>query len=255
MNIIKKFIIYISMKEGDDKMKYTKYQYKKKNNGIKFLTSLLMTTLAAISIGVFAAWFLLKIIPNIETLGKINNKPQVEENNSNANSEGVDTENFDIIQCGYFSKEENAKQVLSKIDSEFNSFIVKDSEGKYRVLAGITKEEGSEEIIQKLKEKGIETAKIKLALNKNDEIQNQIIEITNGYLEILNTASKEEVKEINTTDFKAWIKDLKEISEGNSIDILKDYKGHMDSLPEVINKSNIVSELEYIYSILSKLQK
>ena len=245
-------------------MKYTKYQYKKKNNGIKFLTSLLMTTLAAISIGVFAAWFLLKIIPNIETLGKINNKPkdlldfmreELEENNSNANSEGVDTENFDIIQCGYFSKEENAKQVLSKIDSEFNSFIVKDSEGKYRVLAGITKEEGSEEIIQKLKEKGIETAKIKLALNKNDEIQNQIIEITNGYLEILNTASKEEVKEINTTDFKAWIKDLKEISEGNSIDILKDYKGHMDSLPEVINKSNIVSELEYIYSILSKLQK
>lgn len=234
-------------------MKYTKYQYKKKNNGIKFLTSLLMTTLAAVSIGIFAAWFLLKFIPNIDALGQINNKPQSEENNSNGNTEVVDLENFALIQCGYFSKEENAKQVLSKIDSKFNPFIAEDSEGKYRVIAGITTDENSSEIIEKLKANGIETAKIKINLDKNDEVQNQITAITNGYLEILNTANEEEVKEINTSDFKGWVNELKEVTDGNKIEVLSEYKEHIKVLPEVIDKTITVSELEYIYSILSKI--
>ena len=234
-------------------MKYTKYQYKKKNNGIKLLTSLLMTTLAAVSIGIFAAWFLLKFIPNIDALGQINNKPQSEENN-NGNTEVVDLENFALIQCGYFSKEENAKQVLNKIDSELNPFIAQDSEGKYRVIAGITTDENSTEIVEKLKSKGIETAKIKINLDKNDEVQNQITAITNGYLEILNTANEEEVKEINTSDFKAWVNELKEVIEGNKIEVLAEYKEHIKALPEVIDKTITVSELEYIYSILSKIQ-
>lgn len=234
-------------------MKYTKYQYKKKNNGIKFLTSLLMTTLAAVSIGIFAAWFLLKFIPNIDALGQINNKPQSEEN-SNGNTEVVDLENFALIQCGYFSKEENAKQVLSKIDSELNPFIAQDSEGKYRVIAGITTDEDSAQIIEKLKASGVETAKIKINLDKNDEVQNQITAITNGYLEILNTANEEEVKEINTSDFKTWVNELKEVTEGSKIEVLAEYKEHIKALPEVIDKTITVSELEYIYSILSKIQ-
>ena len=235
-------------------MKYTKYQYKKKNNGIKFLTSLLMTTLAAVSIGIFAAWFLLKFIPNIDALGQINNKPQSEESSNNTNTEVVDLENFALIQCGYFSKEENAKQVLGKIDSALNPFIAQDSEGKYRVIAGITTEEDSAQIIEKLKASGVETAKIKINLDKNDEVQNQITAITNGYLEILNTANEEEVKEINTSDFKAWVNELKEVTDGNKIEVLAEYKEHIKALPEVIDKTITVAELEYIYSILSKIQ-
>lgn len=235
-------------------MKYTKYQYKKKNNGIKLLTSLVMTTLSAISIGLLAAWLLLKVVPNLDSLKEVNNKPRVEENNSNTSEKGQ-MENFSLIQCGYFSKEENAKQVLNKINSEFKSFIVKDSDGKYRVLAGITKEENSSTLMQKLKESGIENIKVNLSLNKNDNIQNQISAITLGYLEILDTAGKEEVKEVNTSDFKTWTDDLEAISEGNDIEVLKEYKEHIKGLPAAINKSNIVSELEYIYSILNKIKK
>ena len=235
-------------------MKYTKYQYKKKNKGIKLLTSLLMTTLAAIAIGIFAAWFLLKFIPNIDALGKINNKPQSEENNNSGSTEVVDLENFALIQCGYFSKEENAKQILNKIDSEFNPFIAEDSEGKYRVIAGITTDENSYEIVEKLKASGVETAKIKINLNKNDELQNQITAITNGYLEILNTVNEEEVKEINTSDFKSWVNELKEITEGDKLEVLGEYKAHISELPEVVDKTITVSELEYIYSILNKIQ-
>ena len=237
-------------------MKYTKYQYKKKNSGIKFLTSLVMTTLAAIVIGLLAAWVLLKAIPNIDTSRQTNTIPQVEENNNNSNTAEVqDIENFVFIQCGYFSNEENAKQVLNTIDSDFNSFIVQDAEGKYRVLAGITKEADSATLMNSLKEKGIDNTKVKLGLNKNDEVESQIIAITEGYLEILNAAGEEEVKEVNTSDFKNWTNELDNITEGNSIDILSEYKEHINALPETINKSNIVSEEEYIYSILSKIEK
>ena len=237
-------------------MKYTKYQYKKKNSGIKFLTSLVMTTLAAIVIGLLAAWVLLKAIPNIDTSRQTNTIPQVEENDNNSNTAEVqDIENFVFIQCGYFSNEENAKQVLNTIDSDFNSFIVQDAEGKYRVLAGITKEADSATLMNSLKEKGIDNTKVKLGLNKNDEVESQIIAITEGYLEILNTAGEEEVKEVNTSDFKNWTNELDNITEGNSIDILSEYKEHINALPETINKSNIVSEEEYIYSILSKIEK
>ena len=235
-------------------MKYTKYQYKKKNNGIKLLTSLLMTTLSAISIGLLAAWLLLKVIPNIDGLKEVNSTPQIEENNNKENtSSNEEVERFTLIQCGYFSKEENAKQVLNGMNSDFNSFIVKDAEGKYRVLAGITTEENSSTLMQKLKEKGIENIKVNLDLNKNDEVENQISAITAGYLEILDTAGKEEVKEVNTSDFKKWTNDLEEISDSDKIEVLKEYKEHIKALPESINKNNIVSELEYIYSILRKI--
>ena len=237
-------------------MKYTKYQYKKKNSGIKFLTSLVMTTLAAVVIGLLAAWVLLKAIPNIDTSRQTNTIPQVEENDNNSNTAEVqDIENFVFVQCGYFSNEENAKQVLNTIDSDFNSFIVQDAEGKYRVLAGITKEADSATLMNSLKEKGIDNTKVKLGLNKNDEVESQIIAITEGYLEILNAAGEEEVKEVNTSDFKNWTNELDNITEGNSIDILSEYKEHINALPETINKSNIVSEEEYIYSILSKIEK
>lgn len=232
-------------------MKYTKYQYKKKNNGIKLLTSLLMTTLSAISIGLLAAWLLLKIAPNFNGLKDVNTTPQIEENTNT--SENMDIESFTLIQCGYFSKEENAKQVLEKISDNFNSFIVKDAEGKYKVLAGITKAENSSVVMDKLNASGIDNIKINLDLNKNDKVENQISAITSGYLEILDTVGKEEVKEVNTSDFKVWTNDLEEIAEGNSIDILKEYKEHIKVLPESINKENIVSELEYIYSILSRM--
>ena len=234
-------------------MKYTKYQYKKKNNGIKFLTSLLMTTLSAISIGLLAAYLILKIMPNMDKLKEVNNIKVEEKNNDESTSNIEDVESFTVIQCGYFSKEENATQALSKVGDDFNSFIAKDNEGKFKVIGGITKEENSAEVMQNLKDKGIENVKVNIALNKNDDAENQISAITNGYLEILDTARKEEVKEVNTNDFKSWTSELEELTDGNKVDVLKEYKEHIKALPETIDKTKITVELEYIYSILSKI--
>jgi SPOR domain len=235
-------------------MKYTKYQYKKKNEGTKFLTSLIMTTLTAVVIGLVAAWILLKIIPNINNSG-ITEEPGINVSNNTEVNTQVKEQKFSLIQCGYFSKEDNAKQVLAKINSDLNSFIVKDETGKFRVLAGIFKEEESDKIVEKLKVKGIENAKISLTLDENDKVQGQIGAITEGYLQIINTVSEDEVKGINTTDFKKWTKELDEIKSGDGIEVLKEYKSHIEALPEEINKENAVTELEYIYSVLSKTKK
>lgn len=237
-------------------MKYTKYQYKKKNNGMKFLSSLLMTTVLAVSIGVFIAWILLRIIPYDNILGKINDIVSIEESSNDKETVGEDiVKNLSVIQCGYFSKEDNAKQVLAKIDSSLSPFIFQDSEGKYRVIAGITKEDESNNIIDKLKQTGVENIKVNLSLNQENKVEEQILEITNGYLEILNTASQDEVKEINTSDFKTWTSNLEVINEGEYFEILKDYKEHIQSLEENINKENTIQELEFIYSILNKIKK
>ena len=236
-------------------MKYTKYQYKKRNNGIKFLSSLLMTTVLAVSIGVFIAWIILKVVPYDNILGKINDITPVEENKDQETVGEDIVENLSVIQCGYFSKEDNAKQVLAKIDSSLSPFIFQDSEGKYRVIAGITKEDESNNIIDKLKQTGVENIKVNLSLNQENKVEEQILEITNGYLEILNTASQDEVKEINTNDFKTWTSNLEVINEGEYFEVLKEYKEHIQSLEESINKENTIQELEFIYSILNKIKK
>ena len=239
-------------------MKYTKYHYKKKNDGAKFITSLVMTTLAAIVIGLIGAWVVLKVMPIINSNGLqpvINTNNNTQNNNTQNNEQQVKEQKFSFIQCGYFSKEDNAKQVVAKIGNDFNSFIAKDETGKFRVLAGVTSEDKLAEVTEKLKSKGVENAKISMVLNQNDEVQGQIAAITEGYLQIINTANDEEVKEINTKDFKIWTKELKEVSDGKGVDILKEYKAHIEALPELITRENTVSEVEYIYSILSKVQE
>ena len=55
------------------------------------------------------------------------------------NYEG-EVQSFIALQCGYYSKEENAKELLTSISKYCEPFIVEE-DGKYRVLAGIYKEE------------------------------------------------------------------------------------------------------------------
>lgn len=235
-------------------MKYTKYLHKKKNEGAKFFTSLITIIFVAVITGLIGAWGILKVIPSIGNGDVITDEPVINTNNNiDANNQQVQEQKFAFIQCGYFSKEENANQVLQKIQGEFKSFVVKDDTGKFKVLVGIVNEDDASKIMGSLKAKGVENAKVNLVLNKNDKIQGQIAAITEGYLQIINTSNQDEVKEINTNDFKGWVKELEEVNDDENIEILNEYKAHIYALPEVINKESTVSELQYIYSILSRI--
>ncbi|ASW44010.1 SPOR domain-containing protein [Clostridium isatidis] len=233
-------------------MKYTKYQYKKKNEGMKFFTSILITTAIAITIGAAGAWSIIKFLPasfnlDMEPITNTSSEAEV--------SQSSNIKSFSLIQCGYFSKEENANQILNKIKSDFNAFVVKDEAEKFKVIGAITKEEGSSEILDKLNGKNIESAKFKVSLNEGNIDENQLAAIIDGHLEILNTAYKAEVKEVNTTDFKEWINSLEEVREGNYLELLKEYKEHVKNMPEKINKENINEENVYIYTIISKIKE
>lgn len=237
-------------------MKYTKYQYKKKNQGAKFFSSLIMTTLAAVIIGLIGALVLLKFIPNIGDGNVITDDPAINANsNTDAMEQQVQEQKFIFIQCGYFSKEDNANQALAKVQNGYDSFIVEDDTGKFKILVGVANQDEVSKTMDELKAKGIENAKISLTLNKNNKIQGQISGITEGYLQIINTSSQNDVKEVNLSDFKEWINGLEEITEGEGIEVLKEYKEHINSLPETINKENITSELQYVYLILNKINK
>lgn len=231
-------------------MRYTKYNHKRKNESSKFLLSLLLTTTLALGLGGIAAKLILKVMPS-----KLNIEAEPIEK-TNAEATENNQQNFvDIyyIQCGYFSKEENANEILGKLSSDFKGFIVKDEVGKYRVIAGVGKEEEATTLTESLNKKLIDNAKIAVKLDKNNKVEEQIFVIIDGILEITKSIENEEIKNINTTDFKDWMNKLEKIDEGEKVEILKELKNHVGEMPEEINSENAIKEMEYIYYILKKI--
>ncbi|WP_300380263.1 SPOR domain-containing protein [Clostridium sp.] len=231
-------------------MRYTKYNHKRKKESSKFLLSLILTTTLALALGGISAKIILKVMPS-----KINIETElIEKTNSEITDNKI--QNFvDIyyIQCGYFSKEESAKEILGKLNSKFNGFIIKDEMEKYRVIAGVAKGEDAKELTEKLSESFIDNAKIGIKLDKNNKIEGQILVIIDGILEITKSIEDEEVKNINTKDFKAWMNNLDKIEEGEKSEILKDLKKHVEEMPEEINNENAIKEIEYIYFIIKRV--
>lgn len=229
-------------------MRYTKYQYKKKSNGINFLTSLVMMILGAGAIGIIVG----TIIYNTVLGGKEINP--VSQDQSSINNAVGEKEVFASVQCGVFSKEENAKKVLDNLGKDYNSFIVKE-EDKFRVLAGVFTEVDGDKILAEVKAKGMDAAKVKFTLDESDKVQGQVSAIADGYFKIITTLEDKEVKFVSTNDFKAWTKELPEIVEGDKIEIINEFKKHIEELPDEIKRENLTDELKYIYTVLVNFKK
>ena len=231
-------------------MRYTKYQYKKKNNGIGFLTSVVMTVFAAGIIGLVIAKVIFSFIP-VKDDGSISTGIESPEKPATV---GQGEEVFSFVQCGMFSNQDNANKALSDVGNDYDSFILED-DSKFRVSAGIFNLEQGNKISEELTKKGVTNAQMKFVLNKEDEIENQISAITSGYLDIVNALNDKEVKSVKTTDFKNWANELPEISKGDNLESLNDFKKHISELPDELKKENVIQELKYIYTILVKYKK
>lgn len=244
-------------------MRYTRYNYKKKGNNdlLKFLGSFILTIVAAGVIGLGLAKVIFGILeannlaPNDRQVQQEKGAEDVIGDNAKSEeSETVSQNNvtttFVLIQCGYFSKKDNADQAFNKISTEKASFIAEE-DSKYRVSAGIYTVDSANTVVDKLTKNGVESAKINFSLSSSDEVQNQIAAICDGYLKILNTTFNEEVKSVNTGDFKKWISELVDIKEGDNKDLLKSFKEHINSLPEEISKEEVSGEMEYLYTVLA----
>ncbi|MGL5086221.1 MAG: SPOR domain-containing protein [Clostridium sp.] len=229
-------------------MRYTKYQYKKKNSGASFFTSIIIMIVGAGAIGLVVG----TVIFNTVWSGKgiKASEPSIDVSTEQVSSKEV----FTTIQCGYFSKEENANKVLESLGKSYNSFISKE-EDKFRVLAGVFTEEDGEKVLTDLKTKGIDAAKVKFTLNEENKVEGQVSAIADGYFKIVSTLKDSEVKSLSTTEFKAWSKALPEVTEGDNKEAVNEFKKHIEQLPEELKKENLTEELKYIYTILIKFKK
>lgn len=229
-------------------MRYTKYKYKKKSNGMNFLISMIMMLVGTAAIGLIMGTLIFNTF-----LGGKDIKPIDTSQGVVAKEVPAEKQVFSAIQCGYFAKEENANNVLATLGKDYNSFVIKDEE-KFRVIAGVFTEEEGEKALVELKGKGIDAAKVKFTLNEADKVQEQISAITNGYFEILTTLKNKDVKSVDTNEFKTWTKELPEITEGDKKEIVTELKKHIEELQVELKSENLTEEFKYIYTILNNFK-
>lgn len=212
-------------------MRYTRYEYRKSSK-VKILITIVVITSISIGGGFYISNFIFQ--------GKL-----IQDNLSEINY-GSQTENFMVLQCGYYSKEENAKELLSSISKYCEPFIVED-DGKYRVLAGIYKEEDGVKKIQEFKTNNIDVAKVNLNI-KSDKVElEEITQIIDGFLTITNKLQESEVKSIKTAEFKAWVDTL--INDNNiKSKKIEDLNNYVKALPDDLDKTN--NNMQELYKLL-----
>ena len=261
-------------------MRYTRYNYKKtkKNSGLaKTILSFLAMSVFVVIVGIMLANIIIHFLPlndasetqaNSEAVNQSENIDNREAENAADNSEDVQASSavdnstegqenvqgsintsFMAIQCGYFANEDNAKEAYNKIANGYGAFIYNESD-KFKVLAGVYTTAEGQSIMDTLTSSGIDCAKVSFDLNSNDKVQSQIAGIYNGYLNILDTAFKDDVKSVDTSDFKSWVKGLDVISEGDKNDVLTELKNHVNDMAAEIKKEDVANEMQYLYKIL-----
>ena len=245
-------------------MKYTKYNYKKRKNNdmLKFVSSLLIGVISSCIVGLGVAWVVLKVIPvndfvqvDIEanSATEISGEVSSQEESEAQLSENISTSEYYFLQCGYFSKKDNAEQVYSKIVSDGKAFIYEE-DGKFRVLSGIYNNETINSVLEDFKARGIESVKVTFSLNESDLVEAQVSAICDGYFKILNTTFDEGVESVNTSEFKVWIDTLEVISSQEKSDILEGLKDYIKQLPEELTKKDVAKEFNYLYGVLSNFK-
>lgn len=265
-------------------MRYTRYNYKKKKNNdiLKFIVSFIGMSAFVIIVGVLLANVIIHFLPlnNASTADASNKDEQVQTDNSEnvstdvsegeadaqVNAEVANTDvasettqgtintSFMVIQCGYFAQEDNAKETFNKVANEYGAFIYNDAD-KFKVLAGVYESDEGQAVIDRLTASGIECAKVEFNLNSGSAVESQIAGIYDGYLEILDTAFKDDVKSVDTTDFKEWVGKLDDIKEGDKYEVLSDLKKHINELGTELKKEDVSNEIQYLYKILLNFNK
>lgn len=222
-------------------MRYTRYEYKKSGK-LKFLCS--VAIIAGISIG--GGLYISNVIFDGKDIQSINKNDLKQ---SNIKDESDKIQNVIALQCGYYSKEENAKDSLNSISKYCQPFIMED-DGKYRVIAGIYTEEDAAKKIEEFKAGSIDVAKINLNLSSDNIDSKKIIEIINGFLTITNKLQDNQVKSIKTDEFKAWSDKI--INDGNQVktEKLKQLDDYVNSLPEEIDKTTNDTNMQQIYKLI-----
>lgn len=239
-------------------MKYTRYDIKKRNKDNYALFIVLFSVLIASYV----------LGSGLSNLFIKNPKPKATDDKSGKISSDVaqgtgkestplkvenTTVRFVCIQNGLFENKDNAEVLKNRVKEVLNPFNIIE-ENKTRVLGGIYKETDVQKYIQLLEGKGIESSTIKFEVKKNDKCDAEIVEITNGYVEILSKLLEKDVKSIQTASFKQYVNSLEEVENtSKNYSILSDLKKHVGALPEAITKEKVEENYVYLFGVLKKM--
>lgn len=225
-------------------MRYTRYDYKKKNNG-SFLFWLLATIILSVLIGmVFFNLFLRDDSEGIEVENTNNESAEISEKQEST------IKSFGIIQCGVYKNKENADATITKIPSEYTSFVIEDS-GSLKVIAGIFTLDDADKKTEELNTSSISSFRIKCDIHENTDSNKANAEIIDGYIKVINKLEDKSIKSISSKEFKAWVQEIyNNVKEKD--DILEELENNIQSLPDEYSKENSKESLNLLYSILIK---
>ena len=221
-------------------MRYTRYEYKKSGK-MKFLCGIVVI----VGISILGGLYICKFIFSGKDINDNKNNSYSTEKNVT-----VEKQNLIALQCGYFSKQENAQTALSSVVGDFQPFLIEE-DGKYRVIVGIyQKEEDASKKIDELKANGIEVSKIDLSISADSIENKKIIEVIDGLFKINNKLEDSEVKSIKTSDYKLWVDQIINDGKSSNLDKLNDLSKYVNDLPEEIDKSNNAINLQKLYQLV-----
>lgn len=224
-------------------MRYTRYDFKKKNNDHAFFICVIIIFLLSffIGTGVF------KLIFGGTGLKEKSSSDQIKAGDKIASQSST---KYFIVQCGVLEKEENAEAILSKISSIGNPFIVKEDK-YYKVIYGIVSEKNYAGAEKVLKSNNVDMSRKAISLSNND-CDTEIRKITDAYLEIV---SKLQSNEIQTKKLKEWCQKLGKVDKScNNYAVLNEFKNYTNKFPNKIDKGYIKNLNLFLYDELKKIK-
>lgn len=220
-------------------MRYTRYEYKKSNN-LKFLLTVVVVATLSIGGGFYLSGALLGNKNDEQKINSVNSSEELNTNNQ--------LNNVVVLQCGFYSKKENADALISSIQQYCYPFIVEE-DGNYRVIAGIFNEEEATKKIKQFQDNGVEVSKSTLTLKLDSNDDKKIIEICDGFLKIMSKFEEADINSIKTDEFKNWCNNISGSKEQYG-EKLKEVMDYVNNLPDEIDKSNNSKEAYEFYKII-----
>jgi hypothetical protein len=244
-------------------VRYTRYNYKPQRKNNNFMIVIILTLIAAITLGTIFSRLLLKNSePNTGAEGKTTNIEL--QKDSELNKENVDvskvisenqTKDYVAIQCGAYTKNENALVLKNKLIKFGTPFIIEE-DNLNKVLLGVYPSGSIDSVMKQLNEDKIDYVKVKLQLISKDRANAQTSEMISADIKILNKLSEKDTKSIQTVELKKWLGSLESSLEKNEgYKDMNEIKSYLTALPEELKREKAEQEYIYIYKFIKKLIK
>ena len=244
-------------------MRYTRYNYKPQRKNNNFMIVIILTLIAAITLGTIFSRLIPKFINSKTDTGDKNTEIGLGKDKELNKESGevstviseTNTKDYVAIQCGAYSKSENTLVLKNKLMKFGTPFIIEE-DNLYKIILGIYPIESIDGIIKQLNEDKIEYVKVKLQLISKDKASAQTSEMISADIEVLNKLSEKDTKSIQTVELKKWLDSLESsVEKGESYSTMTELKAYLTALPAELKREKTEQEYIYIYKFIKKLIK